>query len=513
MKNKVFSCIPSNKDMQFWINNDYNVLFVGHAGVGKTTIILDAWKSANLNYKYFSASTMDPWVDFIGIPKEKEDEKGSYLELVKPKDFRDDEIQAIFFDEFNRSAKKVRNAVMELIQFKSINGKKYPNLKIIWAAINPDADDNQESDMDYDVEPLDPAQKDRFHIQIEIPYKPSMSYFVKKFGDSRAKAAIDWWNELPKETQNVISPRRLDTALDVVTRGGNIKHVLPPVSGLDKLQQYIRDGSPKDKFNDLLEAKDLNGMKTFLSDENCFSSVEDLVAKNAEFCLPLLEEEKLVKLIYSSEKICDSIFDNYKNFESTIKVLAAKKNNDAVCWRAKECVSEKFDGNIDISPKTESKTDGTKKNPKKKILKGKVSSVKPTMKILAKKTTASLTTLDFTEAKSAPKYAYTLENVKKTLETATTSYYKANLMKNAIALQENSISYDTAIECLDLVDDFYNESRSKTIDSIKCLPEFVNYCYNVVKEDYATMDKFVEDFPNIANYEYENRTGRFAFMF
>lgn len=30
---------------------------------------------------------------------------------------------------------------MELIQFKSINGKKFNNLKVIWAAINPDDGD------------------------------------------------------------------------------------------------------------------------------------------------------------------------------------------------------------------------------------------------------------------------------------------------------------------------------------------------------------------------------------
>jgi MoxR-like ATPase len=54
------------------------------------------------------------------------DEKGSYLELVRPKAFRDDEVQALFFDEFNRSHKNKRNAVMELMQFKSINGRKFP---------------------------------------------------------------------------------------------------------------------------------------------------------------------------------------------------------------------------------------------------------------------------------------------------------------------------------------------------------------------------------------------------
>ena len=41
------------------------------------------------------------------------------------------------FDELNRAKPKVRNAVMELIQFRSINGIKFNNLRMIWAAINP----------------------------------------------------------------------------------------------------------------------------------------------------------------------------------------------------------------------------------------------------------------------------------------------------------------------------------------------------------------------------------------
>ena len=133
---------------------------------------------------------MDPWVDFVGVPKEKIDANGvSYLDLIRPKHFQNDEVEAIFFDEFNRANKKILNSVMELIQFKSINGKKFNNLKIIWAAINPE-DDEQEH---YSVEELDPAQLDRFHVIVDVPYIPNADYFRKVYGNDMADSAITWW--------------------------------------------------------------------------------------------------------------------------------------------------------------------------------------------------------------------------------------------------------------------------------------------------------------------------------
>ena len=63
---------PNNFD--FWIENNLNVLLRGKHGVGKTAMVVDAFERNNLKYKYFSASTMDPWVDFIGVPKEKTDD-------------------------------------------------------------------------------------------------------------------------------------------------------------------------------------------------------------------------------------------------------------------------------------------------------------------------------------------------------------------------------------------------------------------------------------------------------
>lgn len=215
------SLIPDRK-LDFWIKNNYNVLFIGEHGVGKTSIIEEAFNRHNVRWRYFSASTMDPWVDLIGVPKEQRTDDGRmYLELVRPLEFQIEPIEFFVFDEFNRAPPKVRNAVMELIQFGSINSHKFQHLRGVWAAINPY--DEEET---YNVEELDPAQEDRFHIQYQLPYMPDKQYFVNKYGEHLGLRAIDWWNFLPDEHKKLVSPRRLDYTLDVYTKGGDITDVL-----------------------------------------------------------------------------------------------------------------------------------------------------------------------------------------------------------------------------------------------------------------------------------------------
>lgn len=202
--------------LQFWIKNNLNVLFIGEHGVGKTARVKKAFEEAGLKWLYFSAATLDPWVDFIGIPKEVEDPKSGlkYIDLIRPKPFAEDTVEAIFIDELNRSHKKVRNAIMELLQFKSINGRKFKNLRIIWGAINPETPINESTELEYDVERLDPAHKDRFEVHVNVPYKPDHTYFHEKFG-TNATPAICWWNDLSPAAKKLVSPRRLDYALTV----------------------------------------------------------------------------------------------------------------------------------------------------------------------------------------------------------------------------------------------------------------------------------------------------------
>ena len=317
----------SDANLDFWIKNSYNVIFRGKHGVGKTATILDAFKRHSLKWQYFSASTMDPWVDFIGVPKEKIDENGnSYLDLVRPKHFQNDQVEAIFLDEFNRSSKKVRNAVMELIQFKSINGKRFNNLKIVWAAINPE-DDTEEK---YDVEALDPAQLDRFHVIVDVPYAVHVPYFRKKYGQQNADVAVTWWKELTKDQQSNVSPRRLDYAMDMYTKGGDLKFVLPTNVNVGKLIIELANGSISKKLESLFEEKKKDEAKTFLAIENNFAACVSYICKNKQyhpFFLPLLPEEKLVGLMSKDKGIQNFIFGNYNDFESIINNLASAKSS------------------------------------------------------------------------------------------------------------------------------------------------------------------------------------------
>lgn len=288
------------KKLELYLENGKNVLLSGHAGIGKTLIVLDVFKKSGLNWKYFSGSTLDPHIDFIGVPKEIDGK----LKLIRPSHFDEENVEAIFMDEFSRSPKAVRNALMELIQFKSINGIKFPKLKVVWAAINPYDDDRT-----YDVDKLDPAQLDRFHIQINVPYEVDESYFRDKHGE--LAVACEWWNDLPEKIKLEVSPRRLDYALDVFKIQGDLRDVLPESSHVTKLINILNNGSILKQVQDVVR----NGKgKSWIRNENNFSSAISYIKKDRgllEYFIPKLEKEKLISLLSSDNEIKTYITSNY----------------------------------------------------------------------------------------------------------------------------------------------------------------------------------------------------------
>lgn len=305
----------------------FNVMFHGKHGVGKTHMVLDAFQRNGLNFMYFSASTMDPWIDFIGVPREQEDADGMFLELVRPKAFRDDTVEAIFLDEYNRAPKKVRNAVMELIQFKSINGHRFPNLKVVWTAVNPD-------DGNYDTEGLDDAQKDRFQAHIEVPFKPDPKYFAAKFGEHMAEAAIAWWKSHSDDVRDMISPRRLDYALEAYTNGINPRGlILPKKANISKLLEDLAQGPSERRFRDLLSSQKRRPMQEFLDDENNFADCEKLIAESdnaIQFCLPMLSPEKQQTMVTRYTKVKDFVFASPGNFWDLVERIAQDGQNETM---------------------------------------------------------------------------------------------------------------------------------------------------------------------------------------
>jgi len=341
-----YTMIPSESDLEFWIKNKYNVLFVGGHGIGKTAIVKQAFAKANLKNRYFSASTMDPWVDFIGVPKEQHDENGAFLDLVKPKDFRDDCIEALFFDEYNRAPSKVQNAVMELIQFKSINGRKFDNLNIIWAAINENSEDE---DDEYAVEKLDYAQLDRFHVIVKLPSKPQVSFFKKKYG-SLGTVAVNWWDTLSPELKRFISPRRLDYVLDFYKHGGDIRQCLPDNANVKTLISNLKTGLPYEVFVNLLNEKDEFKLKLWIRNEKNLSQIESLlVEKHLPDFYEFLSDEKKVQMFTKYENVRSYLSENYSSNVDLLKSIS-KSTNHTIKQLADQIIMAN-DENVDISTK------------------------------------------------------------------------------------------------------------------------------------------------------------------
>lgn len=314
------------KKLEFYFDHGKNVLISGHKGIGKTAIITQVFNTKTKNWLYFSGATLDPWIDFIGVPKEKTSKDGTTtLEFIRPQ-YMNDEVEAIFIDEYNRSAKKIRNAVMELIQFKSLNGKKFPNLKVVWAGVNPYNPDDDENEI-YDVEPIDPAQKDRFQIQIDLPYSIDEEFFINKFGKKWADGAVEWWNGLPDKIRKMVSPRRLDYALEIHQLGGEMTDVLPHESNPSKLLSSLGLGGLEKMIRKLFTEKDKESAVAFLAQENNYQSCCNMLVQDqnwANFFWPMLDEERQLSLFFGNKGLQALVFKDPIFYKNTLEI--AEKN-------------------------------------------------------------------------------------------------------------------------------------------------------------------------------------------
>lgn len=225
-----------------------NLLLVGLHGVGKTEAILTFCRENGVTLKYYSCATLDPYTDLVGVPTPRrycmndrvwlstdrdgcpvcgaklEEEDSAVVEalkMVRPREVDDAEL--IFFDELNRAPDAVQNAVLEIIQFRSINGERLPHVRACWAAINP-------PDGDYKVSDLDPALIDRFDAFVDIQPKPQVNYMAQTLPKPIAQALFSWWgehNQARRGIENFISPRRLMKIGQVFMATGDFRPALP----------------------------------------------------------------------------------------------------------------------------------------------------------------------------------------------------------------------------------------------------------------------------------------------
>lgn len=473
---------PLMKRLKVYVQHGKNVLFVGKKGVGKTSIVRALWDVEGLNYKFFSAATMDPWVDFLGIPREQVGDDGEkYIDLVRPKEFQDDTIEALFFDEFNRAPKKVRNAVMELIQFKSINGKKFSNLKVVWAAINPEDDEDEE----YDVEALDPAQKDRFHIQIALKYEPSHAYFSHKYGPETAEAAISWWKSIqdPK-VLNEVSPRRLDYALEInELAGGNLDDVLPKASNPAALRKALKQRPALAMLRALKKDKDKEAARAFLEDDNNFYCVIPEIMKTSadmDFFVPLLEEERLNNLIAKEVVVQNWCWQVYKR-EPVIKNALTQIMDAGTSRILTQQIKKRFqqDNLRDVADIPD----------KPKVNKDHIDPA------------ANVELPDKATWKNLPELLEQIRNDRNLKNTFT----RAKACQDICQTIPAQITEDEAIEVLGIMDRIIKDTHPNMLKKWKDnMMGVINACVKELLADKYQFGKFKEDYPNVLQYVVNN---------
>lgn len=183
-----------------------NVLLIGTHGVGKTMSCLSILKKNKINYKHFSVPTMDPWVDLTGLPKPVGDDNNLKIKFARP-ELDVEGIEVLLFDEINRGHPKTMDALFEITQFKTCNGKAFKNLKMVWATMNPPGKGSMSN-------ALDPALEDRFDIKIQIAPQINKTYFSSKYGKTFAENVYNWYSVLPSDIKLELSPRRIEKAVD-----------------------------------------------------------------------------------------------------------------------------------------------------------------------------------------------------------------------------------------------------------------------------------------------------------
>lgn len=295
-------------NLKRYATEGYNVLLSGGHGVGKTAIIKEVFDKEfgehDVSWKYFSASTLDPWVDFIGIPKNYTNDNGKEVfKIIPPEHFTGDEkIEALFFDEINRADEKTLNALMELIQFKSINGRKFPHLKCVWAAENP----HDDQDHEYSVKPLDPAQRDRFQIQLDVPYELNKEYFTKKYGKDYFDISKGWW----QKNKKTISPRKLDDMLTGHLKGFSLLDFSNKCAATRELQFNLDSISDLKQMKTIANSGDEKAIKQYFTLDK-IRSYEKLLKK----------DHKLIKqfFIYMDKEIQEYI-ENKMGFYMKIEL-------------------------------------------------------------------------------------------------------------------------------------------------------------------------------------------------
>lgn len=120
------------KIYDFTIQSGGNTIIFGPAGIGKTEMAIQSALDSSIKHTYVNLSVLES-VDLVGLPEVKDGVTSYAAPNFLPS--LDDEPVVLILDEVDKCLQELQNPMLELFQFRSINGKSL-NIKAILATGN-----------------------------------------------------------------------------------------------------------------------------------------------------------------------------------------------------------------------------------------------------------------------------------------------------------------------------------------------------------------------------------------
>ena len=203
----------------------HNVYLEGAPGIGKTSRTKALLEQHGVDVAYFSVPAMSPEDMAVPFP----DDLGDFLEMLIVGKLARPGPKIVVLDESRRGDRRIQNALMELIQERTVGGMPVPGMIGTIALNNP----RMIGSYRLAVGRVDLAQAARFRLNIQLDATDTKfdDYLVGKYGDS-ISPFIEWWKEdLDDDGRALISARGLERMYDLNRMGMGLEEGKPFVSG------------------------------------------------------------------------------------------------------------------------------------------------------------------------------------------------------------------------------------------------------------------------------------------
>ena len=206
------------------ITGGWQLRLVGAPGIGKTSYVRQVVEDAGYEVEYVSLSQTSITDLVVPVPVAGRLEFLPAARLVRP-----DRRYVLVLDEFSRASADTASAAMELVNERSLAGRRLDNCVAVLALDNP----SEVAGLHLDTGRIDVAQASRFTatlhlVEDDLPWRAVLRDRFPTYADT----FLDWRAEdLNDAARVLISPRCLERMLSLHAGGLDVDLALPMLGG------------------------------------------------------------------------------------------------------------------------------------------------------------------------------------------------------------------------------------------------------------------------------------------